>query len=581
MAASEPSPKRARTSASLAVGWFRNDLRVRDNPMLEEVAGRAATQGIPALLVYIVDPRFYDRSDYGRVTDPHHEKSIATRKPVDFSSRKCNGRRARFYVGAIRDLRTSLKALGADLWVFHGRPEAVFADLSAQYGTLDVFCLREPVSPEWTDVEESVAAALRVTGGSLTASWGAMSLYHEADLPFRLQASPESYSALARSLGWEDLWTGLSRVDGATPIRKPVSSPSSWSPPKPTAAPEGALGDELLREDRSVLGKLGFSDSEVDAALASPHGGPERGTSGETAAWARLREWMQQAPQKEQNCAQFYPLGASFGAAGAMYVKDGDVDAFQWKNLSGHHGWTQLSKYMACGCITAREVYHTLEAEKHWALAGVAHRFMWREWHRLNAIKHHRRFYWLQGPGMQNMIWKQGPAAAETAERWKTGRTGIPYIDACMRELNETGWIAYKSRKTVATFLAHDLWIDWRVGAFHFEEMLLDYDVAMNYGNWGFCARVDKDYGGRKWQTGTHESLVETLFTEAMNDPEAAYVKRWVPELRRVPPEKAYAPWAMSPEQMEEAACVIGKDYPEPLISADKLGGSARAASAA
>ena len=59
-----------------------------------------------------------------------------------------------------------------------------------------------------------------------------------------------------------------------------------------------------------------------------------------------------------------------------------------------------------------------------------------------------------------------------------------------MRELNQTGWLAYKGRKTVATFLAHDLWIDWRIGGFHFEEVLLDYDVAMNYGNRGRSGHV-------------------------------------------------------------------------------------------
>merc|ERR1719321_1982206 len=110
------------------------------------------------------------------------------------------------------------------------------------------------------------------------------------------------------------------------------------------------------------------------------------------------------------------------------------------------------------------------------------------------------------------MVWKSD---SEAALRWKAGRTGIPYIDACMRELNETGWLAYKGRKTVATFLAIDLWLDWRIGGFHFEEMLLDYDVAMNYGNWAFCARVDKPYGDRYTAMGyrdpEHQSSLKSI----------------------------------------------------------------------
>merc|ERR1712151_431948 len=263
-------------------------------------------------------------------------------------------------------------------------------------------------------------------------------------------------------------------------------------------------------------------------------------------------------------------MGGSYGAGGATSIEDGAVDPFAWKNLSTQNGWTQISKFMAPGCISARAMYHTLASASHWALPGVLHRLMWREFHRLNAIKCHRRLYWLQGPGRQNMVWRADTGGALIAERWKSGQTGIPYIDASMRELNETGWIAYKSRKTVATFLAHDLWIDWRVGAFHFEEMLLDYDVAMNYGNWVFCVRCDKEYYGQRWQTYSHDVLKECLSTEAVNDPEAHYIRRWVPELRQVPPAKAHIPWTMTEAEMSESACVIGKDYPEPVIAAAK-----------
>merc|ERR1740138_128101 len=202
-----------------------------------------------------------------------------------------------------------------------------------------------------------------------------------------------------------------------------------------------------------------------------------------------------------------------------------------------------LSKYLACGCISAREIYHTLLEKTHWALPGVVHRLMWREWHRLNAIKFHRKLFWLQGPGKQNTVWKTDH---EAAEKWKTGRTGVPYIDAVMRELNTTGWISYAARKTVACFLVHDLWIDWRLGGFHFEEMLLDYDVAMNYGNWIFCARVDKDYDGTNWRSPGHEDAVENIQSMASNDPEGTYVRQWVPELRAVPKEYLHSPWEMS-----------------------------------
>merc|ERR1719399_2541960 len=100
--AEEPN-KRQRTSQApqAVVGWFRNDLRVRDNPMLEEVAKRAQEKNLPTALVYILDPRFYDRSDYGRVTNQALPGKTAALRGDAFSSRKCNGRRARFYLNVL------------------------------------------------------------------------------------------------------------------------------------------------------------------------------------------------------------------------------------------------------------------------------------------------------------------------------------------------------------------------------------------------------------------------------------------------------------------------------------------------
>lgn len=558
----DASKKARAATGDLVVGWFRNDLRIRDNPVLAEVLAKAQAGALPALLVYIFDPRFYDRSNYGRVTDPEFQKSIRTRRPLDFSSRKCGARRARFYVNVLRDVRSKLRALGTELWFFYGKPEEVFAELSAQYGVLQVLCLREPVSPEWTDVEEATQAALREKGGSLTTLWGAMSLYHEEDLPFTPQETPGCYTGLTRDLGWDDLWTSGRRLACATPIRKPLPAPSGPAPKQP-ATPAKSLASSLLDDERQTLVALGFSLEEIDKALSVPHGGVEEGRSGETAAWVRMEAWLALEPSADQGAFADWCLPTS----GSQYTEH-DVDVMQWKNLSRPDGWMQISHYLACGCISPREIYHTLADGNHWALPGVAHRLMWREWHRLNAIKFHRRLYWLQGPGRQDLSWKHDP---ETAERWKAGHTGIPYIDACMRELNETGWLAYKGRKTTAAVLGINLWIDWRIGAFHFEEMLLDYDVAMNYGNWVTCCRVDKDYDVYDFRRSSDEALELVLNSEMVNDAEGTYIRRWVPELRDVPLKYLHCPWRMDGDVMKSAGCVVGTDYPKPVIAAQKL----------
>eukprot|EP00933_Yihiella_yeosuensis_P018098 TRINITY_DN14994_c1_g1_i2.p1 TRINITY_DN14994_c1_g1~~TRINITY_DN14994_c1_g1_i2.p1 ORF type:complete len:614 (+),score=134.28 TRINITY_DN14994_c1_g1_i2:147-1988(+) len=564
--------KRVKSTNRVVVGWFRNDLRLKDNPMLETVARMAEEGTAPAMLVWIADPRFYDPVTYGRVTDMEYKKSISTRmggrEHLAFASRKCDGRRARFYLNVLRDLQRGLQELGTELLILSGKPEDLFADLSKELdSSLDVVCLREPVSPEWTDVEDFTEEALKACGGSLTRLWGAMSLYHEEDLPFKLGESPGSYTGVARALGWVDIWTSAKHEDYAAPIRQPIPAPTVWAAKAVSTKPKGAWDDATFQDDKAAMTRLGYSEDEVANTLKSPHGGSRKGKGGETSAWTRFEAWMAKEPELEQAAFADWDLPTS-GTQKDASLREGEVDALQWKNLSKAHGWMQLSKYLACGCISPRSMYHELAEKGHWALAGVCHRFMWREWHRFNAIKFHRRLFWLQGPGRQNQIWKTDP---EAAERWKTGNTGVPYIDACIRELNQTGWLAYKGRKTVAAFLSIDCWLDWRIGAFHFEEMLLDYDVAMNYGNWVTCVRVDKDYWGQSFRSPTHEDLKLKIAAEATNDPDGSYIKQWVPELRAIPTRYIQTPWMMSDEERSAANFVLGKDYPAPMLPEAKL----------
>lgn len=150
----------------------------------------------------------------------------------------------------------------------------------------------------------------------------------------------------------------------------------------------------------------------------------------------------------------------------------------------------------------------------------------------------------------------------------------MPYIDACMRELRQSGWLAYKGRKTVGHFLVFALGVDWRIGAFYFEEVLLDYDCAMNYGNWITVARVDKPSVGSDHATETLSELVEAnrsdielkLSAEMANDPSGEYVRQWVSELRDVDDQYVHAPWSMPLEVARACGCVPGKDYPAPLV---------------
>nr|QDO16359.1 cryptochrome DASH [Lingulodinium polyedra] len=556
--ASAPAWKRPRAEGPV-VWWLRNDLRLEDNPVARLAAGEALVDGRAGAAIFIFDPRFLDRSPYGRVTDPGFAKSIKTRRPVTFGNRKCCALRARFMLQCVRAVAAELASRGVKLHVCYGLPEEILGALPN--GSM-VYCQQEPVSVECTDVEDNVESALVRRGSALRREWGAMSLYHRDDLPFRLddREMPNSFTELGLALGWDDIWSMAECSVWAAPVRSPVAAPTAFARAPRSLDLPGLLPDDLLADDAAVLRRLGYSDDEVKDAL-----GQEAPLGGEPSARALLEAWLGRQCMSGDNpqTAVFWdlPVGAGPGEG---------HDPLQWANLARPDGWMRVSHYLAVGCISAREIF--ARAADCPNFNGVVHRLLWREWHRLNAIRYGRRLFWLQGPGWVERPWSSD---AELAEAWRQGRTGVPYIDACMRELRQTGWLAYKGRKTTAYFLVFGLGIDWRLGAYHFEDTLLDYDCAMNYGNWVTVAAVDKPRRGGHWdEEATVKDLVEAhqsdiewkLSAEMANDPSGEYIRRWVPELKGVAGEYVHKPWAMPDDVAARCGCIIGSDYPAPLM---------------
>ena len=147
---------------------------------------------------------------------------------------------------------------------------------------------------------------------------------------------------------------------------------------------------------------------------------------------------------------------------------------------------------------------------------------------------------------------------------WIEGRTGFPLVDAGMRQLLREGWMHNRARLVVGSFLTKDLGIDWRMGEEHFMRYLVDGDEANNNGNWQWIASVGTD----------PQPAFKRIFNPALHqeryDPEGTYVRRYVPELAEVPDEYLADPSRMSAEEQESCGCVIGRDYPEPMVDHKK-----------
>ncbi len=144
-------------------------------------------------------------------------------------------------------------------------------------------------------------------------------------------------------------------------------------------------------------------------------------------------------------------------------------------------------------------------------------------------------------------------------DAWRVGRTGYPVVDAAMRQLRQTGWMPNRARMIVASFLVKDLGVDWREGARHFMRHLVDGDPASNSGGWQWSA-----------STGTDAQPFFRVFNPVLQgkkfDPDGAYVRTWVPELGGYPSPQVHAPWQADAVDQAAWGCVIGRDYPAPIV---------------
>jgi len=199
---------------------------------------------------------------------------------------------------------------------------------------------------------------------------------------------------------------------------------------------------------------------------------------------------------------------------------------------------SKISPWLANGCLSIRQVLVKLEEfetkiKKNASTKHFVDELFWRDWFRYYCMAHEDGVFREYGPsGRSQSKWT---ANKDLINRWKQGTTGMPIVDAFMRELNETGWMGNRGRQIVASYLTLDLKQDWRYGAHHFEETLLDHDVQSNYGSWNASSGIN---GGRI-------NNFNTLLQSSRFDPDGEFIRIWCPELAQVPNNYIHDPWNM------------------------------------
>ena len=233
------------------------------------------------------------------------------------------------------------------------------------------------------------------------------------------------------------------------------------------------------------------------------------------------------------------------------------LDAYVQRRGRLAGGTSELSPYLHFGCLSARELEERVAAHGGEGASAFVRQLAWRDFY-AHVLLHHPRN--ARGPLKAQFDSLEYDEDPERLAAWQEGRTGFPVVDAGMRELAARGWMHNRARLVTASFLTKDLHIDYRAGEAHFMRMLLCGDEAQNNGNWQWIASVGVD------PQPFYRRIYNPVLQQRRHDPDGTYVRRWVPELRDVPLDFLAEPWTMSPDQQEAAGCVIGTDYPAPIV---------------
>lgn len=414
--------------------------------------------------------------------------------------------RARFIHESVADLRNRLRALGADLIVRVGKPEEVLFELARELKVSWICCNRERTDEE-VRVQDALERRLWTIGLEMRYSRGKM-LYYTQDLPFPVTHTPDTFTQFRKE------------VERVVRVRPPL--------PLPERVPYSRLADP---------GEL-----PEDPAFGAPLPGepPARFPGGETAGLDRLEHYL-------------------FGSDAVASYKETRNGMLERDHSS------KFSPWLSQGCLSPKMVYARLKAYEAERAANdstywLFFELLWRDYFRLMGKKYGNALFRRGGvKGRPDPLWKEDEALFR---RWAGGETGIPIVDANMRELNRTGFMSNRGRQITASFLVRDLEINWQMGAEYFESLLVDYDPCSNWGNWNYLAGVGND---------PREDRAFNMISQARKyDPDGEYVRHWLPELAGIPTPWVHYPDRMEEEERQRLGFRPGRDYPEPLIPSSR-----------
>ncbi|KAJ8773587.1 hypothetical protein K2173_005833 [Erythroxylum novogranatense] len=446
------------------------------------------------------------------VIDPHYMKP----DPTAFSpgSTRSGLNRIRFLLESLADLDHSLRKVGSKLLVLKGNPCDVLVRCLKEWDVKKL-CLEYDTEPYYQGLDSTVKDYASAAGIEVF-SPVSHTLFNPADIIQKNGGKPPlSYQSFLKVAG-QPSWA-------SSPLVFELSS----------VPPVGDLGKCEISEV-PTLKELGYRDNEQTDWT------PFRG--GESEALKRLEEVI----SDKEWVANFEK-------------PKGDPSAFV------KPATTVLSPYLKFGCLSSRYFYQCLQdvyknVKEHTSPpVSLVGQLLWRDFFYTVAFAT-PNFDRMNG----NKICKQIPwnTDDQLLTAWREARTGYPWIDASMVQLHKWGWMHHLSRHCVACFLTRgDLFIHWEKGRDIFERLLIDSDWAINNGNWLWLSCSSFFY--------QYNRIYSPISFGKKYDPNGNFIRHFLPVLRDMPKEYIYEPWTAPLSIQTKAKCIIGKDYPKPVVSHD------------
>lgn len=221
--------------------------------------------------------------------------------------------------------------------------------------------------------------------------------------------------------------------------------------------------------------------------------------------------------------------------------------------LKAFSGCSRLSPYLTWGCLSLREVVQRCRMHSGRGVSSFRSRLHW-HCHFIQKLESEPEIEFQDFHPYMQALRSLDP---ERLTAWAEGRTGVPFVDACMRALTAHGWINFRIRAMLMSFASYHLWLPWRETGLHLARLFVDYEPGIH---WSQC----------QMQSGSTSINTIRIYNPVKqgqdHDPHGTFIRQWCPELQRVPTVYVHEPWRMAVTTAQRFGCIPGTDYPQPVV---------------